>query len=251
MSGECLSGCKSRGKHSGGCVDPECWGCVPRPASFGVLCAWCWQQLKGSVVDVPAAVAHLVGVAHSPLRSGSGVASSGEAPTSASLWSPALDAADELVAALGSWADLIVSEHPADLRGPSQIGWRWTRRSAEVVAGEVVVRDEQRLGASQGAVDHLVRWMLPHMEWVSDQGWAGEMRLELAQMLATIWARWPQQERSRWSITPCPSCSGPLAYDPPSEFGTSGMTRCVSEECGLSWTEDRWAKLAQTVAGGR
>lgn len=250
MSGACQSGCKSRGKHLGDCSDPECWGCVPRQASFGVLCGWCWQKLQGSVVDVPAATAHLVSVAHSPLKSSSRVSSGTGPPGSVVLWSPALDAADELVAALGSWADLIVAEHPAGLRGPSQIGWRWSTRAARVVDGEVIVRDEQRLGASQSAVDHLVKWMLPHMEWVSEQSWAPEMRLELSSMLATIWARWPREERPRWSVVPCPSCSGPLAYDPPSQFGLQGRTYCVSEECGQVWSESEWRWLAESMSGG-
>lgn len=248
MTNVCLSGCVVRGRHGSDCVGQGCEGCLPRPASVGTLCGWCWQRLNGAVTDVPQATGHLMSVAHSPLPASTMKSGSSKIPGPGSLWSPALDAGDALAACLGSWADLIVAEHPAGLRGPSRLGWRFSRPPARAVDGQVVIDEEQRLGASQAAVEYLAHWIRPHLDWVADQEWACEMKQELCSSLGRIWARWPIKERSRWSTVACPVCGGPLAYDPPSAFGTPALTRCVSEECARIWNDSEWARFVDDVA---
>ncbi len=241
----CVSGCVIRGQHLVSCADEECKGCVPRPAEVGRLCQWCWQSLVGAVVDVPTVTAHLAYLARPALSSPSGKTDGGGgAPGPRILYPPELDAADELVGALGVWVEEIVAEHPAHLLGPSQIGWRWSRPGVQVLHGEEVSPDPVPLGASQEAVEATQRWIMPHLRWVADQEWAGEMRAELSRMVATIRARWPWEERPHVVPMPCPSCGCfSLTYHPPSVEHAPQMVTCDSPECGRQWVDDTWTRL--------
>lgn len=248
----CAAGCVVRGAHVEGCRDRECRGCLPRSAESGVLCRFCFQQLVAAVVDVPGLHAHLVEMAapsvSSPM-SGDGGGGGGVAGSRV-LYPQARMAADEIATLLGSWADEIVRLHPGDVAPPSDLGWRWSTpvRAVDPETGEAYLPAASRLGADQSAVEALVRWVLPHMAWVSRQSWAVDMRADLCREVSTVKARWPQEERSHRVPMPCPECAQKtLVYAPPSDYQVSAMVACESLDCGKIWLDDAWARIVSLV----
>lgn len=250
----CVTGCVVRGKHAVGdgseCLGAEvCRGCLPRRAVFGRLCRWCWQRLHADVVDAPGLVEHLRAMAEPDAGATppSGARAS-RAPSEGSVLSAAVDAADEVHAVLASWAQEIVDKHPAGLRGPSEVGW-WRTRTTTAVdrdTGEVYLRRSQTFGARDtSATADLVRWLLPHLAWVSEQEWAGEMRSELGHLIGTTKARWPMEERSRPVLhATCRECGrASLVYYPPSYPGAQVQVACSHPECGQVYDERAWALL--------
>lgn len=241
MSSEvCLSGCTVRGSHLADCSGEDCWGCTPRLAEYGTLCVWCWQRLNGAVTDVPRTVERLHRLADGSPRSPSarGSRSSG----SRVLYDSALVAADDLAAMFGTWADLIVSEHPAGLSGPGRAGWQFTSRRVRAVDGELVIDGESRVRGSVAAVDRMASWMRDLLSWAAGQPWAAEMKSELGSAVARIDARWPFEETPHLSPVACPECGGQMTYEPPSTFGAPAKVCCIAEDCGQFWIESQWKR---------
>lgn len=216
-------------------------------AEFGKLCSWCWQRLNGAVVDVPGTVHYLGQIAEAPLRSPRLGSGGGRVPASNSLYSDALDAADGLAACLGSWADLIVEEHPAGLTGPSVRGWKFTERRVRAVDNELVIEEPTRVAASVEALQEMRSWMLDLLPWVSEQDFAPDMRLELGAALARIKARWPSEDEDRISSVSCPKCGGPLFYRPPTFKGQPVVVQCLDPECAAFWMGDDWYRFVEAV----
>jgi hypothetical protein len=54
-------------------------------------------------------------------------------------------------------------------------------------------------------------------------------------------ARWPQEERARYSDMPCPDDGGKIALYPPAEFGAD--ERVICETCGRHYTVDQYEDL--------
>lgn len=250
MGLSCASGCLDRGLHVGACLG-DCSGCLPRSAEVGLLCRWCFQRLAGAVVDLPVVVAHLHEVAEPSLSSPLGNESAGGGVArSRVLYSPALDAADDLAGVLGTWVDEIIAEHPGRLRGPSDLGWRFSRptRQVDPVTGVAYLPTEHRLGATVDAVRSMGRWVLPHLSWISRQSWAPDMLRELASAVATAKARWPLEEREHRVPMPCPRCGHrSLAYWPPREPGDVAVVACDLESCAQVWVEDAWTRVVEIV----
>lgn len=282
----CIEGCTRHGKHLPDCtgyaadgIDP-CRGCQPRPAEFGLLCAFGWQRLNADVVDAPGLVRHLRDMAaiedeatigslppgrptmfeidgkwvpiHLGHRSLAHLTSQTPGlkppsdtrshldPAEGAILSTAVDAADELHATLTSWAMLILEKHPHGSRmtGPDPRGAWLTQYGA--TAG---IRDPE-------ATARLVRWLLPLLPWCSEQEWAGEMRRELSEMIATTKARWPMDDTRTRPIrdTPCPRCDRiALTYTPPAVYRAPFVVACSNPECGRIFTEDEWERLAGLV----
>lgn len=256
----CLSGCTVRGQHLADCDDREgCRGCLPRPAEFGQLCAWCWQRLNADVVDAPALARYLWAVAHAGPTSGPSddrVASGGD-PAERGVVHAAIDALDGLHACLASWAHLILEEHPdgEHMAGPDERGVRVTQWSpARVLACDELaepyyvkptvagVRDTQ-------ATSRLVRWLLPHLAWCSAQEWAGEMRREVADVVRTTAARYPVAERTRdIPGVACPVCERvSLVLDPPTTERHTTQVTCSTRGCGVIYSEDDFRRLTKIV----
>lgn len=247
----CAAGCVVSGQHLEGCDRSGCWGCVPREASAGVLCSFCFQRLVGSVVDVPGLHAHLLHMAEAGVSSGAaGEGHARSIPGSRVLYRPALAAAEELASLLGSWADEVERLHPSRPRPASSLGWRFSVpvRAVDPVTGEAYLPSSQRLGASQSAVESMVRWILPHMAWVRTEYWAVDMLGELSREIATVKARWPMEERSHHVPMPCPYCGQrSLLYTPPAEYQHSAMVGCENSECGAYWLDDAWTRTVEIV----
>lgn len=248
----CSAGCVVRGAHADGCRDRECRGCLPRPAESGVLCRFCFQRLVGAVVDVPGVHAHLASMAAEGVSSGAAGEHAGgrSVPGSRVLYPPALMAAEELAALLGSWADEVVRLHPDGVTPPSDWGWRWSSpvRAVDRETGEAFMPSAARVSASQSAVEALVRWLLPYMAWVSRQSWAVEMSAEVNREVSTAKARWPIEERVHHVPMPCPYCGRrALVYSPPSQYQCSAMVTCENQDCGRIWLDDSWTKTVALV----
>lgn len=234
----CITGCMIRGQHETTCEDRDtCAGCLPRPAEFGHLCAWDWQRLNGDVVDCPGLVEHLREIgepdAHAAPPSDT---TSYRDPSEGSILPAAWLAADEVHANLASWALLILEEHPngQGMAGPDEVGAWHTRYGSTV--GVLTSR----------ATEALVKWLLPLLPWCAEQEWAGEMRQELATLVATTKARWPIADTRSRHIpgTSCPRCQHlTLWYTPPVGFGLPFVVACENPECGRVFEEDEWTRL--------
>lgn len=247
----CASGCVVRGQHLGSCMDDECEGCLPREASDGVLCRWCFQRLTGAVVDIPGLTEHLrvlaePGVSSPQGREGGGPAVAG----SRSLYPAPLETADEIVGMLGSWVDEIVAEHPDHLQGPPARGWRFSRPAwrRDPDTGQPYRPDVERTFATQRGVEDAVRWLLPRLHWVAGQPWAPDMRRDLCAQVATALARWPMVEREHDVPMPCPWCGQrSLRYHPPEEFGAPERVTCENPDCARAWSGWEWEQMAERM----
>lgn len=242
---------------------PECTGCLPRPAEFGRLCAWGWQRLNADVVDAPSLARYLWAVGHSGPSSAVSEESTGgrSDPRTRSVMHPAVDALDGLHAVLASWARVVLDEHPDGHRmaGPDQTGVRLTRGTKQLdretfphlpEEPSVWVRPSEVAGVHDpGATGNLVRWILPHLAWCSEQPWIGEMRQELASVVRTTAARYPVEERTRAipGVT-CPRCDqATLVFDPPTTERPSTQVNCRTRGCGVVYSEDDFKRLTGIV----
>ena len=246
----CESGCVTRGRHLDSCSGKDCRGCLPRFASYGVLCRWCWNQLNGIVTDIPGLVEHLAEDASLVLSSPMGKAGGRRPPLACSrmLYPPQLEAADEIVAVFGTWVDQVVEEHPDGLRGPSPIGWRFSDALLRVIDGEMFVQSPQRLGANQAAVDEMSRWVRPFLPWIAEHDWAPEMIADLRPLITTAAARWPWEERVHEVPMPCPICSAwSLQYQPPVVPADPIVVTCSIPDCARRWVGEHWDTVVKAA----
>lgn len=242
---------------------PECTGCLPRPSEFGRLCPWCWQRLNADVVDAPSLARYLWAVGHAgPTSAVSDEGGGGRSdPRTRSVLHSALDALDGLHACLASWARVVLDEHPEGGRmaGPDETGVRLTRSTKQLdretfphLPGEpsVWVRPSEVAGVHDpGATGNLVRWLLPHLAWCSEQPWIAEMRQELASVVRTTAVRYPVAERTRAipGVT-CPRCDhATLVFDPPTAERHSTQVNCSTRGCGVIYSEDDFRRLTAIV----
>jgi hypothetical protein len=237
----CTVGCTIRGQHRADCADRDkCRGCIPRPAEYGTLCAWCWQRLQSDVATAPAVVAHLreVGEPAAQAAPPSDTQAHGD-PSEGAILPAAWGAADELHADLASWALLILEQHPAaaTFAGPNEVG-AWHTRYGTVVG---VLHEE--------ATTNLARWLIPLLPWCSEQEWAAEMRRELGSLTATTLARWPMQDTRTREVPGirCVRCGeASLVYTPTAGYKLPFHVACTSPDCGRIYTEAEYdAALAK------
>lgn len=259
----CASGCTQRGQHVPDCTDwgaadPKCRGCLPRPAEFGRLCAWCWQRLNADVVDSPALARYLWAIGHageSGSAGGDGIRSGD--PAERALLHGAIDALDGLHACLASWAHLILEEHPDGDRmsGPDERGVRRTQWSRARVLKDDELAEPYYIPPTvagvhdPAATSRLVRWLLPLLAWCSAQEWAGEMRREIGSVVRTTAARFPVAERTRAIPgVECPVCEmTSLVYDPATTERHSVQVNCSTRGCGVVFSEDEFRRLTKIV----
>jgi hypothetical protein len=215
----CASGCRTRDAHRAECGDDTCRGCLPRPATRGVLCDPCWMHLAADLAAVPDLMDHLAETARLEIAASAKPLTTdpvhrGDAAHQTVLPAAYL-AADELWSLVTSWAQVVLEEHPADLRCPNARPWR----------GDVVA------------------WMLPHLDWIGRQDWAADMRREIARDVRTLRARWPMaQDAEPDRPVPdvrCPRCDVvALRYYPPSVYRQPFAVACT--ECGRMFAEAEW-----------
>lgn len=247
---ECVSGCSIRAEHVPGCSGvadgQECPGCLPCPASHGLLCSWCWGRLQQVVRSLPDVVSHLRQVAE-PSTScalGRGGAGSRARLSERGLWHPALDLVDELHACLAVWCDEVAAERPGLSEAPR------VSRMTDPSRGDRV----PFAPLTDDATEVLAGWLLPHLEWVSCQTWAGELLDDLGSRSRRAMARFPEEDRERVVTTVrCPSCHAlSLVLVPPAAAGADLHARCTLRSCGALLTEGEWDRLlADAVAEAR
>lgn len=246
-------------------IRPPCTGCLPRPAEFGRLCAWCWQRLNADVVDAPALARYLWVVGHAgkssaPADDGGG-GGGGSDPRTRSVIHPAVDALDGLHSCLASWVLVILDEHPEGRRmtGPDDTGVRRTRSTKQLDHAtfphlpdepSVWIRPSEVAGVHDPqATANLVRWLLPHLAWCASRPWVGEMRDEVASVVRTTAAAFPVDERTRAipGVT-CPNCNHvSLVFDPPTQERHSTQVNCSTRGCGVIYSEDDFKRLTRIV----
>lgn len=242
---------KARGDRLGDTLDVHrpCTGCVPRLAEPGSrLCAWCEQRLAADVATAPALVRHLLVMAEPDAGAkapADGYTSGGD-PSEGSVLSPAVNDADTLHALLAEYAALWLDEHPGSA-GPDEthaVRSKQTIRHTE--HGDYVRRSSVAGIRNAKATEDLVEWLLPRLPWLAAKPWAGEIRAELGQLVATLHARWPMDDTRERAIpgTPCPRCEQiNLTYTPTAWFRAPFKVACQNPECGRIFTEDEWASF--------
>lgn len=192
----------------------------PRPATVGILCAWCWQRLRSDIAEIPTLITHLraMGEPHAQAAPMSDDTHRGDPAEGTVLPAPWLEA-DSLESLLTSWARVIIEEHPNQpMRGPNAAPWH----------GDIV------------------DWITPHLEWAASQEWAHEMRRELSRDLATLKARWPTDDMTEPARhvpdVRCPRCNHvSLTYAPPTFHRQPFTVACGNPDCARIFNEDEWA----------
>lgn len=243
----CIRGCTIRGQHTADCAT-ECAGCLPRPAVEGLLCAWDYARLVADVESLPSLIAHLGEMAEPDAgHQAGGDGRSGGDPAHRTILPAATLTADELEIAVCGWV-LIVMED-LGLEGPAM---RWTMGGRRKVGAETWGEPPKPVAARD--MRALVKWLLPHLPWVAQQEWVGEMRGDLGREISTAKARWPMVERGHAVPMPCPRCESlTLWYSPPAWAGASMRVECLSPDCGRVFAEEEWVRMRglMVIAAGR
>lgn len=265
----CASGCTNLGDHRADCLnlcrhvlngrscpracDGTCRGCSPRLAEHGTLCPWCYGQLTRAVHETPGVVWHLCELGR-PMAQAAPPSDLRvyRDPAEGNVRPAPWDAADELHAALASWAHLLLEEHPDGHRmaGPDEADT--TRAAGRKVLDphtfpplpgepDVWPRPSEVAGITDPAATYrLASWLLPHLPWIAGQEWAAEMRREMGDMIATSLARWPRVDTREKHVggVRCVRCGREsLVYAPPNFPGASARISCSHPECGRIYTE--------------
>jgi len=224
---------------------------TPTTAEYGNLCAWCWGRLHHDIADIPTLTTYLrtLGTPNAaarplttdPLHRGD--------PSENDPYPAAWHAADELHGDLASWALLILEEHPTNLTGP-HIALTNGRTDTDPTTGQPYTSDP-RPAPHLGDTDTLAGWITPHLEWVARQDWAGDMRAELGNTVATLKARWPVAETRVRPVNdiPCPRCDKlTLTYAPPVRYRAPFVVSCIDKACGRIFSEADWEEFVFHVA---
>lgn len=117
----CLNGCKIARQHVPDCADPDCRGCLPRPATHGLTCYGCRCTLEQGLVDLPRVYLWLgihVG------RAGSNGPRGPEKPTKAvrapsPINEDVVDLQTEMRDAMAFWTRTLLTEAP-ELTAPAR-----------------------------------------------------------------------------------------------------------------------------------
>ena len=229
MSGPCASGCRILGQHLADCVGRQadgnpCTGCLPRPATEGTLCAWCYGRLTRAVADIPATITHLHLTAASSISASAKPLSDDPHTHGDPAWTTVLPTAwidaDELDSIIDSWAHVVIDEHHAQpMRGPNASPWN----------------------------GNVVGWITPHLEWIATRDWAFEMVRDLAEHVATLRHKYPSAddvEPARTIDVPCPRCGlMSMIYTPPRYARQAFRVECTDPDCARVFSEDEWDRL--------
>lgn len=250
----CASGCTIRGEHTTACDHATCRGCLPRPIDDPrTICDRCEGALRHDLVAAPDLVAHLRTLLEpavgEPIEH---LGKTAKHPTPpAPLNVSAVAAADDLHAQLASWVLLVIDERRVS--GPSWVGSIVRPGTKRKTAGEVVYEDPRVIGVRDPAsTARLVRWLLPHTQWVAEQPWAADMVGEVTRLVRTLTARWPTEERPTYLPVPCPACGcETLVRTAPRWEGAPVMISCYLVGCGHVVPEDRYAWLTRLALGMR
>jgi hypothetical protein len=148
------------------------------------------------------------------------------------------------VAAAGEHVDAtshVVTAYEVD---PGQV-WARTVYATPVAAGLL-----PRTGAHAATIA-VARWLLAQLEWIERQPWVTVMLAEVGPMVATMRARFPQEEAShRIDGVACLACGRmPLTYYPPvapAPFGEF-MVQCDHHECSAIIPEKHWGLYLRRI----
>ncbi|MCU9993624.1 hypothetical protein FYZ36_03175 [Mobiluncus mulieris] len=224
----CVMGCRGDGF-----MNPSGDG-LPRLASVGLLCAWCFQRLRRDVVELPGLCEHLLAVGDSGMVRESPARR--VQPRSKVLYSATLSEVDRLTGILARLA-LVIGQ----LRRVSVPG-----REAWLVTDDGVPMGIRTLEATAS----LVAWVEPQLEWLAGFEAVGPFRRDLARAVALARARWPQRERSR--LIPgvrCERCGQEtLRYHPPTVQGAAAEIVCENVACGLQLSDTAWSARVYAAA---
>lgn len=215
--------CTIRDHHLNTCDNPDCKGCLPRPAEVGMLCYGCWVRFEAALSEVVDLVTHLWSI---PL--GGGAASDGEKgkPSFGPGWggSKTMEAASAVRVALAVVAG--VPAHPVP-----------TIASVGAVARDVSllvesINPEQTVARMEGAVA------------------AVEFFRELQRVLHLA-VRDDKPRRVKW--VRCRQCDQEtLLMRPPLEYLDDVVVQCTNPGCGAVWDPSLAAfdmrVLAETVS---
>lgn len=205
-----------------GCHDTDGY---PRPARYGILCAWCGQSLARAIAEIPDTLEHLYETAQGAIiqaiRYNSDPTGSSD-PSQGTVLHPAWLAANELEAEVNAWIDEIIRYRRPRPQTPEQ------------------------------ANEDPASWLYAHLGWIVEQYWAKDMREELPRHVSTLKARWPTSdmiERERHiPDVPCPRCGHiSLTYWPVREYKQTAQVGCGNPDCARIYNENEWERHVHLI----
>jgi hypothetical protein len=231
----CIRGCTTK-DHASDCPGEDCKGCMPRPADAPHVVCWAdYTRTAQAITQAPDLVAHLLGI----LEPGAAREHGGEKHTKGAA-APApmnLDAAadaDALHAELGSWALLIMEEHPGRLNGPDWTGSDIRPATKRLTDwGERVYEDARLVGVRDpGATTRLASWLGVHLSWAMQQQWAGEMVVQVTRAVNITKGRWQTEDRPTFLPARCPDCGlKSLRRHAPRGYMLPETIDCANQTC--------------------
>ena len=241
---DCTRGCTLARQHQTVCPDQNtCKGCTPRPATHGLLCKNCHDQLIGWLTDAPGqwlllATTAEPSMAHAMKGDADSVHSSEDgAPTPLNIAAAAT--MTDLTDILSSWVEMLTDQH--NMAGPfalmtrngienpqgRQLNPRWS-----FYAGESVWCDPSRHFEIHAAC----KWLLVQVERIETCPGIGDLCEELGEVMAAAHRLEPWHEQVvRVKGIECPECHK-MAL---TQHGGSEYVTC--ERCNAQISPGRYA----------
>jgi len=218
-----VAGCVLRGQHllERDAHNPECKGCVPRPAADGLtVCAWHANRYEDAVTGLLTLLPHLreIGKPYAQATPPSDGGTPGD-PAERTVIPAAWLAADEIENDHRNWVLCTLEESTYPLTWPERKPWR----------GDTV------------------QWMLDHLRYALNLPFAGAMVAEFTSTVATTRHRWPTADDVQpveQLAMPCPSCGlKSLIRKPPRWAKDPWRVECTDPDCARIYSEDRYDEL--------
>lgn len=200
------------------------------PATHGRYCSRCWGKVVSALRIAPELIEHVQSMLTVTGAHDDKVSVSQSAPLPFSTQAHA--DANAIYRVLSSWVATFAPM--LKLVGPGTAARSWTGRF-----GVVGLPANIAPGDARAETARLTEWLDSHLAWIFDLGdtFVDDLIAE-TRLIFIINARWPREEKPRYSEMPCPNdrCRGRIAVYPPRNPGDDRVIRC--ESCGLTLTDD-------------
>lgn len=220
------------------------------PAAHGNFSEHFYRVVTAALRKAPGVVEHVVSMVSASGAPEDRVDGTREAPLPMSA--QAFDDANEIYSLLVYWSRVFASELHVQAPGPAVRAWRNQAGTIVGLPNNVTAQDARYM------VGIMTTWLNINIDAIlaldPDDVLAfaygnSDNDPELMKMdggLKTIFhidARWPQEEKPRYSDMPCvkDDCRGKVAVFPPAKAGDD--ERIVCETCGLHYMPDQYERL--------
>jgi len=205
-------------------------------ATHGHFSEGFYRTLDAAIKKAPGVIEHVISLITASGGAEDRVDGTREVPLPMST--QAFSDVNEIYSILVYWTKAFAEQFNLQMPGPAARAWRNDRGTIVGLPTDISASDARYLTGV------MTTWLGIHLENICelDPEDVTDFRDNLRYVFQTD-ARWPQQEKPRYSDMPCTNngCNGKIAVYPPRNFGDS--ERIICETCGLHYEPDQYEEL--------